>query len=186
MRITGGVWGSRRVVGPGKGLLLRPTPDALREQAFAVLQRELPGAVFLDLFAGSGVVSLEALSRGAAKVVLVEPDPRARALIQRNFAGLGVAPESYELLALPAERALALLAKSGVVADLAWADPPFSAFREHVPTLEKLASSRLLRPGGALVVECPPKEQLALGGFALERVLRGALLFRLRSGGSSS
>jgi len=159
-------------------LALRPTPDALREQAFAVLQAELPGAVFLDLFAGSGVVSAEALSRGAARVILVEPDPRARQLIARNFALLGVAPDAFQILGVPADRALEVLAKRGFVADLAWADPPFAAFSQHIPTLARLATLGLLRPGGGLVVECPPKEELVLQGFAVERVLRGAVLLR--------
>ena len=72
MRITGGEWRSRRLHGPGRKAAVRPTPDAMRERAFAVLGDRVEGARFLDLYAGTGAVGLEALSRGAASVVFVE------------------------------------------------------------------------------------------------------------------
>ena len=90
MRISGGEWRSRRVAGPPARSPIRPTPDALREQGFAVLGPLLDGALFLDLFAGTGVNSLEALSRGASRAVLVDDSPAAAALIGRIFGALAV------------------------------------------------------------------------------------------------
>ncbi|MGQ9752942.1 MAG: RsmD family RNA methyltransferase [Thermoanaerobaculaceae bacterium] len=178
MRITGGVWASRRVLGPSRGLMLRPSPDALREQAFAILGEEIAGAAFLDLFAGTGVVSLEALSRGAAVAVLVEPNRKACELIRRNLAMFAVSPQQAQLLPTVAAKALEHLGKMGLVVDVVWADPPFADFHNHLSTLELLAQAPLLRPGGALVLECPPKACPKVEGFALERVLRGGLLLR--------
>lgn len=158
--------------------MLRPSPDALREQAFAILGGEIAGAVFLDLFAGTGVVSLEALSRGAAEAVLVEPNRKACELIRRNLAKFAVPPQQARLFSTVAVKALEHLGKMGLVVDVVWADPPFADFHNHLSTLELLAQGPLLRPGGALVLECPPKTCPKVKGFALERVLRGGLLLR--------
>lgn len=182
MRITGGAWASRRVLGPSRGLRLRPSPDALREQAFAVLGEEIVGAVFLDLFAGTGVISLEALSRGAAEVVLVEPNGKACELIRRNLTLFAVSPQQAQLLPTVAEKAVRHLGKLGLVVDVVWADPPFADFHNHLSTLELLGRGPLLRPGGALVLECPPKAFPKVEGFVLERVLRGGLLLRRSRG----
>lgn len=178
MRVTGGSWASRRVLGPPKGLRLRPTPDFLREQAFAVLADEVEGASFLDLFAGSGVVSLEALSRGAREALLVEPHPVARELIARNWKLFGLGPPRVRLWPVEAEAALRRLAASATTVDVVWADPPFDQFQRHLPCVQLLVTGEVLRRGGALVLECPPKLEVELPGLTLQRRLRGALLFR--------
>lgn len=178
MRITGGVWASRRVFGPPAHWPLRPTPDALREQAFAVLAPRLPGAVFLDLFAGTGVVSLEALSRGAARAILVEPNPQALSLLRRNLQLLEVAPSRTLLVAKPAEEAVAFLAERGEKVDIFWADPPFAGFAGHLPAVAAVAQRGILAPGGLLVLEHPPKASFELPGFSPVRTLRGAVLLR--------
>ncbi|MFN3413756.1 MAG: RsmD family RNA methyltransferase [Thermoanaerobaculum sp.] len=178
MRITGGVWASRKVFGPPSGWPLRPTPDALREQAFSVLAGQLANAVFLDLFAGTGVVSLEALSRGAARAILVEPHPQALSLLRRNLALLGVEPHRVLVVPRAAEEAVPWLAAQGEKANVLWADPPFARFAEHLPTVAAVADSGLLVPGGLLVLEHPPKAAWELPGFSHVRALRGAVLLR--------
>lgn len=178
MRITGGVWASRKVFGPPAGWPLRPTPDALREQAFAVLAPHLAGAVFLDLFAGTGVVSLEALSRGAARAILVEPHPQALSLVRRNLELLEVSSRRFLLVAKPAEEAVAWLAARGERVDILWADPPFARFAEHLPAVVAVAERGVLVPGGLLVLEHPPKGSWELPGFSPVRALRGAVLLR--------
>lgn len=183
MRITGGVWASRRVFGPPAGWPLRPTPDALREQAFAVLAKEVAGAVFLDLFAGTGVVSLEALSRGAARAIVVEPHREALALIRRNFQTLEVEESRFLVVSKTAEEAVPWLAARGETATIAWADPPFARFSEHLPAVVAVARLGVLAPGGFLVLEHPPRASWELPGFCLVRRLRGAVL--LRSSGTA-
>lgn len=178
MRITGGRWASRTVLGPPRGAALRPTPDALREQAFAVLAGQLDGATFLDLFAGTGAVSLEALSRGAARVVLCEQAAPALALIRRNFAALEVSRDAWDLIPGPAERAVSRLAVSGVVATLAWCDPPFGDWDAGVRVLAMAASAGVLAAGALVVVELPPRRTVELPGFEPVRPLRGAVLIR--------
>lgn len=178
MRITGGAWRSRPVTGPSRGTALRPTPDALREQAFQVLAPHLEGAVLLDLFAGTGVVSLEALSRGAARVVMCEQARPAQDLIRRNFAALGVPAEAWELHPGPAERALPRLASRGIRASLAWCDPPFAEWDGGLEVLALAASAGVLASGTLVVVELPPKRTVALPGFETVRPLRGAVLLR--------
>ncbi len=179
MRITGGAWVSRRIAGPAKGAPLRPTPDALREQAFAVLGPRLGGATFLDLFAGTGVNSLEALSRGAARAVLVERAPAAAQLIRRNFAALAAPEGAWELVARDALQALAVLAQRGVRCDLAWCDPPFAAWEEGTAALARARETGVLADGAAVVLEAPPKTTPDLPGFAVVRELRGAYLLHL-------
>ena len=181
MRITGGDWASRRVFGPARGSPLRPTPDSLREQAFGVLGPRLDGARFLDLFAGTGVNSLEALSRGAAGAVLVERAPAAGALIRRNFAALSVPDERWEVLEREVRRALPTLARKGVACALAWCDPPFASWEEGPTALALARDLGVLKPGAEVVLEAPPKSEIALPGFSLVRELRGAFLLRVES-----
>lgn len=178
MRITGGAWRSRSVQGPPRGTPLRPTPDALREQAFQVLSPALEGAVLLDLFAGTGVVSLEALSRGAVRAVLCEQARPAQDLIRRNFASLDVPAAAWELHPGPTDRSLARLAARGLRASLAWCDPPFAEWDEGLEVLALAASSGVLAAGALAVVELPPKRSVALPGFETVRPLRGAVLLR--------
>ena len=178
MRITGGSWASRRISGPGRIARLRPTPDALREQAFAILGSRVPGAVFLDLFAGTGVNSLEALSRGAAKAILVERAAAPAALIRRNFAALAVPGESWELVTREASRALTALAERGISCPLAWCDPPFASWTEGPAALLLARESGVLESGAEVVLEAPPKVDVTVPGFSLVRKLRGAVLLR--------
>jgi len=179
MRITGGEWASRRALGPPAGSPLRPTPDALREQAFAVLAPALEGAVFLDLFAGTGVVSLEALSRGAARVILVDRARQALALARRNLASLAVAHDRFEVLPVAARQAVAVLARRRVRCDLAWCDPPFGIWREGVEALAAALAARVLAPGARVVLEVPPRQEVAIAGFEVRRELRGAVLLEV-------
>lgn len=186
MRITGGDWASRRVAGPGRGVPLRPTPDALREQAFAVLGPRLPGATFLDLFAGTGVNSLEALSRGAARAVLVERAPAATGLIRRNFAALSVAEERWELVTREARHALAALAERGTTFALAWCDPPFASWGDGPAALTLARALGVLAQGAEVVLEAPPKSRVTLPGFSVVRELRGAFLIRVIGEGGAA
>jgi len=176
VRITGGAWAKRRLTGPPSSSDIRPTPDALREQAFAVLAPWLPGAVFLDLFAGTGANSLEALSRGAATALLVEQSRAAAELIRRNVAAFAVPPERVRLVAEPAERAVARLAREGARAGVAWCDPPFPAWDDGPAALVLARSSGLLAPGARVVLEVPPRREVAIDGFEIVRELRGAVL----------
>jgi 16S rRNA (guanine966-N2)-methyltransferase len=178
VRITGGTWGSRRVEGPSRGSSLRPTPDALREQAFAILSPHLEGRPFLDLFAGTGMNALEALSRGAARALLVERHRDAVALIRRNLAAF--APESGRALVWPidARAAIRRLAERAERFEIAWCDPPFAHWDDGVHALTRAHASGVLADGALVVLEVPPRREPAIAGFELVRELRGAVLLR--------
>ena len=89
MRVIGGTYRSRRLIAP-RGLATRPTSDRLRETLFNVLAPRIEGAVFADLYAGSGAVGIEALSRGASLVYFVDQAPPAMAAIRSNLAALEI------------------------------------------------------------------------------------------------
>ena len=169
-----------RVASPPRGSDIRPTPDALREQAFAILARDMPAATFLDFYAGTGIVSLEALSRGAARAIMCEHSPAAQRLIRRNLETVGVSGERWELCGGAVEASLAQLARRGVAASVAWCDPPFAVWASALPMLELARTLGVLVPRARVVLETPPKAGLDVPGFEVLRQLRGALLLACR------
>ena len=154
MRIVAGVAGGRRLSVPaGRGT--RPTADRAREGMFATVQAirgPLDGTRVLDLYAGSGAVGLEALSRGASDVLLVESDPRAARVIRRNIEAVRL--PGARLLAGRVERVLARGPGAGPPRDVVFADPPYAASAEEVQRmLAALHGSGWLAPGALVVVE---------------------------------
>jgi 16S rRNA (guanine(966)-N(2))-methyltransferase RsmD len=162
-------------------MAIRPTPDALREQGFAVLAPVLAGARFLDLFAGTGAVALEALSRGAAFAALVEHDRHAAALIRRNCELLGAGRNRCELLPFAVDAALARLAQRQERFDAGWCDPPFALWDDGVRDLQCACELGVFAPGALVVLEAPPRRTPALQGATVVRELRGAYLLRVAS-----
>jgi 16S rRNA (guanine966-N2)-methyltransferase len=145
-RIIGGTAGGRRLVMP-KGRGTRPTSDRVREGLFSSLGGDLTGQSFLDLYAGSGAVGLEAASRGARPVLLVERDARALTALQANVAAVDLADVTVR-----AESVARLLVDAPPSAfDVAFLDPPYS---DDVGTdLARLVDGGWLTPHGVLVVE---------------------------------
>jgi len=135
---------------------LRPTADRLRESLFNVLsagnQAVFEGKVWLDLCAGTGAVGIEALSRGAAKVYLVESSTAAAGLIQRNLASLGMV-EGFEVLKEDVTPALRTLEAKNVTADFIFLDPPYRMEKVYVQVLELLSQSPLLAAHTVVVLE---------------------------------
>ena len=179
MRITGGEWRSRRLLGPRAGAAIRPTPDALREQGFAVLAPILAGARFLDLFAGTGAVALEALSRGAAFAAVVERDRQAAELIRRNCELLAAGRDRCELLPVAVAAAVARLAQRQLTFGAGWCDPPFADWDEGVRDLARACELGLFSAGALVVLETPPRHRPAFAGAEVVRELRGAYLLRV-------
>ena len=161
MRITGGEWRSRRLRGPGRGRGLRPTPDALRERAFAILADRVTDAAFLDLYAGTGAVGFEALSRGAARVLFVERERSAARLIEANRRSLDIDPGRARLLVRSAAAAITSLARTGERFDAAWADPPFADWEDGLEIVARAFAEGLLTHGAIACLECPAQADLA-------------------------
>lgn len=151
-RIVAGALGGRRIAAP-PGSHTRPTSDRVREALFSALGSLTPlrGARFADLYAGSGAVGLEALSRGAAHALLVESDPRAARVIRQNIAALGVA----DRVTLRVARVATVLADPAPAPfDAVFADPPYAVPDEEVGTaLAALVRGGWLAPDAVVVVE---------------------------------
>lgn len=148
VRIIGGTWRSRRLAVPDVAGL-RPTPDRVRETVFNWLQPYIAGARCLDLFAGTGALCLEALSRGAREVVMVEQSPVALDVLRQNVAALGASGAR-----VVASDATAFLAQPAEPFDIVFVDPPFAA--DLVRTcLARIAERGWVRPGGVVYIEAP-------------------------------
>ena len=152
MRIIAGSYRSRTLAAP-PGMATRPTSDRLRETLFDVLAPRIEGAVFLDLYAGSGAVGIEALSRGAARVEFVERAPAALAVLRENLSKLGVT-DGFRIHNRGVGGFLRLL-KAGAEFDLVFLDPPYDAAREYAETLGSLGgdSAAALAPGALVIAE---------------------------------
>lgn len=124
MRIIGGKSGGRILKVP-KGYDVRPTPDLVKQAIFNSLGGRVQDAVVLELFGGSGALSLESLSRGAAGAVIVEKSNRTARMIRGNFDSLDLQPNQLELRTQDAYAALAQLAEAARKFDLIFADPPY-------------------------------------------------------------
>jgi 16S rRNA (guanine(966)-N(2))-methyltransferase RsmD len=168
MRIIAGSLRSRTLQAP-PGLATRPTSDRLRETLFNVLAPRIQGAVFLDLYAGSGAVGIEALSRGAAQVSFVERAPAPLSTLRANLAKLGLTT-GFRLHALSVTAWLRKPAQEQVY-DVVFLDPPYDAAEEYAATLAALggAAASRLAPGALVIAEHRRKQQLADRYGALDR-----------------
>ena len=155
MRIIAGKYRSRPIRSL-HGLDLRPTSDRLRETLFDVLTGgepgRLEGSVWLDLYAGTGAVGLEALSRGAGAVYFVESSKKVAALIRANLKALGI-DAGFEVLMLEAPPALRRLESRPVACDFCFLDPPYRMQQAYGETLEMLSRSALLKPASVVIAE---------------------------------
>ncbi len=151
MRITGGSYRSRKVQCPPG--VIRPAMDRMRESMFSILG-DISGLAFLDLFTGSGVVGIEAASRGAEPVVLVEKDRRKAPVIRKNISFV---ESEIRLLLQPAERIIAAGGQSQQF-DIIYLDPPFK-YSQKIKLIESVAGSGLLAPAGLCLIHHPSQEQ---------------------------
>lgn len=179
MRIIAGSARGRNLKSP-RGMSTRPTSDRVREALFNILSTLVPDSRFLDLFSGTGAVGIEALSRGAAKAVLVEKDRTTTRIIYDNLKLCGMLDQA-EILALDVAKAIQVLGKKKESFDLIFIDPPYKKGFEQ-PTIEKILEQQLLANGGTLVVESdqtdlPPERVNSLKTYRRERYGDTALTF---------
>jgi 16S rRNA (guanine966-N2)-methyltransferase len=155
MRVIAGQY-RRRTLRSLPGLQIRPTADRLRETLFNVLCAGDPTALaestWLDLYAGTGAVGIEALSRGADMVCFVELSKAATELIAENLKKLGIM-SGFQIVKSEAGKALRQLEAAGRVADFVFLDPPYSLQGEYAKTLTALAESKLLREQSLVIAE---------------------------------
>ena len=160
MRVIAGTYRSRPLAAP-KGLDTRPTSDRLRETLFNVLAPRIEDAVFVDLYAGSGAVGIEALSRGAREAIFVENAEPALKAIRQNLASLGI-KGGYAIEQRSVHAALKRLAAAGRTTDIVFLDPPYAGASEYENTLSLLGNecASLLAPNGIVIAEHIKKFEL--------------------------
>ncbi len=165
MRIVAGKHRGRRLLSPS-GDSVRPSAERLREALFNIVAGHIEGARVLDLFAGTGALGLEALSRGALKATFVEKDPRTCRILQDNIAALHEEGQT-RLLGADAIKALSLLQGERAQFDLIVADPPYHLLAPHqgqlscelILLLTRIEEGELLAAGGELFIEAPAAKE---------------------------
>jgi len=151
MRIVAGQFRGRKIK-TLKGGKLRPTSDQLRETLFDVLGPSVEDSNFLDAYAGSGAVGLEALSRGAREVVFLEHHRPAVELIRQNLSALGI-EAGFRIVASAVLSGLEKLAEEGRRFDFIFLDPPYEEIREYHHALRQLGRGELLHPTSLVMAE---------------------------------
>ncbi|MGZ4872191.1 MAG: 16S rRNA (guanine(966)-N(2))-methyltransferase RsmD [Candidatus Angelobacter sp.] len=151
MRVIAGKYKSRRLEAP-PGMQTRPTSDRLRETLFNVVAPLVADSVWLDLFAGSGAIGIEALSRGARSVYFVEAASTAARTIRKNLHTLGI-DEGTEVIERDATVALRMLDSQAVACDFVFLDPPYRKLADYEQVLGFLSQSQLLTPESQVIAE---------------------------------
>ncbi|MEW9856282.1 16S rRNA (guanine(966)-N(2))-methyltransferase RsmD [Novosphingobium sp. M1R2S20] len=167
MRIIAGEWRGRKLTAP-EGELTRPTADRTRETLFSMLTSRLgsfEGLRIADLFAGSGALGLEALSRGAASCLFVEQDPAAIRALRRNISGL----HAQDRCDVRATSVLSLGAARGEQLDLLLLDPPYET-GAGVVAIDKLTRLGWVAPSAWVSLETSRAENVSLKGFTVDTV----------------
>lgn len=175
MQIIAGAYKSRQLKTP-KGRATRPSSSRLREALFNILQGTIEGACFLDLFAGSGAVGLEALSRGAREAVFIEKEREAARCIKQNIAALEVGGRA----SLFTGDLFSLLGRLRKSFDIIFADPPYESGPLSGRLLQLIDETELLKPGGLFLLE--ESEKTAIEAEGLKSL---SLLERRRFGTSA-
>jgi 16S rRNA (guanine966-N2)-methyltransferase len=175
MRITGGN-AARRILKVPKGFDVRPTPDLVKQAVFNSLGGRVVGAHVLELFAGTGALSLECLSRGAISAVCVEKSPRHAETLRQNLQLAGFPPESLQVRVQDVFAALTQMAAAGEHYDLILADPPYgeknvgrrsTSFAQQL--LDEVTLPKLQQPEGLLVLGHTKRDTLSVPDFWEER-----------------
>ncbi len=152
MRVTGGKYCGRTIEVEHGSLAIRPAMDRMRESVFAILG-DLTGLSFLDLFAGSGILGLEAASRGAFPVYCVEKDADKFPTLIKNVS---IADERIECKSMPAER---FLLRNKTAFSIVFLDPPFP-YRFRAELMQSLSDGPTLAPGGLALIHFPHEDPL--------------------------
>ncbi|HYL68577.1 MAG TPA: 16S rRNA (guanine(966)-N(2))-methyltransferase RsmD [Candidatus Limnocylindria bacterium] len=150
MRVIAGKYRSRKLKGPGN-LRLRPTSDRLRETLFNILGPSVVDSLFVDLYAGTGAIGIEAVSRGARETIFIESHAAGARLVRQNLEALGIR-SGIDVIEADVVKGLKNLAARHLVADFIFLDPPYEG-DEHLRVLEFLDESHLVAPYGLVIVE---------------------------------
>ncbi|MCU1307422.1 MAG: putative methyltransferase [Acidobacteriaceae bacterium] len=151
MRVIAGKFRSRKLNAP-PGMDTRPTSDRLRETLFNVVGPRVPDSVWLDLYAGTGAVGIEAISRGARQVYFVESEKKAARIIRDNLKSLDI-EDGFEVLEREAAQAIRLLDSQVVQCDFCFIDPPYGSHGAYEQILGFVSQSRLIGAESIVIAE---------------------------------
>lgn len=165
MRVIAGKYRGRALKGP-KHTGVRPTADRVKEALFNIIGAEIHGAAFLDLFAGTGGIGIEAISRGAASAVFADQSLLSVKLIHQNLNILQP-DEQNRVLHLSFDRAIDLLAKENSYFELIFLDPPFEG-GILTQAIQKILEKNLLKNDGTIIAEHPREFLINVSGFQAE------------------
>lgn len=176
MRVIAGIAKGHKLKSP-RNLAIRPTSDRVKESIFNIIQNKVNESVVVDLFAGTGNLGIESLSRGARKVFFIDQSKYSIAIIKENLENVKLMAGA-EVMHLDAIAAIKKLAIQNVKADLIFMDPPY--FKGLIePTLENIATYGLLNEGGLVVVEHDK-------GVAISDTIKHLTKFRRNQYGNTS
>ncbi len=170
IRISSGFY-KGRVLRGGKNPLIRPTMSKLKLTFFDILQNDIKEKIFLDGFAGSGNIGIEALSRGAEYVIFVDDLPEAARIIKHNTEKIGIASDFFRVICGDFNRSIIALAKDGFQFDLIYLDPPY-AMLEYANPLKVIFKRNVLKKDGTIVLERPTHVRFETQYFTLRRTQR--------------
>ncbi|MDH7576823.1 MAG: 16S rRNA (guanine(966)-N(2))-methyltransferase RsmD [Bacillota bacterium] len=163
---------------------LRPATDYVKEALFNIIATRVPESIFLDLFAGTGSIGIEALSRGAQKIIFVEKNPQNAALIEENLKITGFLNQA-QIYRCDVTKALALLKKGGYRFDLIFVDPPFRQGLVE-PTLDCVYRLKLLFPGGLVIARSAFGEEITASQRPVREERYGDSVLRFYTGESTN
>ena len=166
MRVISGKYRGRRLKGP-KGLELRPTGDRLKETLFNILHSRIPGSVVMDVFSGTGAIGVEAISRGAGRVVFVERNPKAIALIRQNLELCGI-KDGFDVIQEDVFKALRSFARQNSHFDIIFFDPPYD-WEPYHDLLKLTIKPELVSQQTSVVIEHRRKAALPDSGEGYQR-----------------
>jgi len=167
IRIASGFY-KGRVLRGGKNSVIRPTMSKLKLTFFDILQNSVKEKIFLDGFAGTGNIGIEALSRGAEYVIFIDDLPEAARTIKHNVEKIGIAGDFYRVILGDFNRSIIALAKDGFQFDLIYLDPPY-AMLEYANPLKVIFKRNVLKPDGLIVLERPSHIRFTTPYFTLRR-----------------
>lgn len=161
MRIIAGIAKGKKLVSPEGMEITRPTLDRVKESIFSIIQASVPYSTVLDLFAGTGSLGLEAISRGAKKCYLVDKSPETFPLLKKNVENLDF-NDKCDCLNMDSHKALEELSKKEIVFNLIFVDPPYR--KDMIPpAIEFIANNHLLKKGGLILTKIDSIEEIFQG-----------------------
>jgi len=167
IRINSGLY-KGRVLRGSKTMLIRPTMSKVKLTLFDILQHDVKEKIFLDGFAGTGNIGIEALSRGAEYVVFIDDLPESARSIRHNVEKIGIASDFYRVICGDFNRSIIALGKDGFQFDMIYLDPPY-AMLEYANPLKVIHKRNVLKPDGLIVLERPAHVRFQTPYFTLTR-----------------